>query len=147
MMLHKNHAAIEHLSGLELKFADAGSAGQFSGHAAAFSLDSHRDIIRAGAFTATIAKHRADGRMPPLLMSHDQTRPIGKITSMAEDGHGLAVAGQFNMATSAGREAHAHAKAGDVSGLSIGYVVPPGGATQQLTEIEQRLVRRGGSSF
>jgi HK97 family phage prohead protease len=132
MMLHKNnHATIEHLSGLELKFVASGTAGIFSGHAAAFgSKDSHGDIIRSGSFAQTIAAHHADGRMPPFLMAHDQARPIGKITSMQEDPHGLAVDGQFNMATTAGRDACAHCKAGDVSGLSIGYTVPSGGAVQ-----------------
>src|SRR5438132_12631542 len=120
----KNHSAtIEHSHALELKFVDAGTAGEFSGHAAAYSLDSHRDTIRPGAFAASIAAHKAEGRMPPLLMAHDQARVVGKIISLAEDSVGLTVTGKFNLATSAGRDAHAHAKANDISGLSIGYVV------------------------
>jgi HK97 family phage prohead protease len=130
MMLHKNDATeIEHSSALELKFVDAGTAGEFSGHAAAYTVDSHRDVIRPGAFAATIAAHKAAGAMPPFLFSHDQSKPIGRINSMAEDQHGLAVGGRFNLGTSAGRDAHAHAKANDVSGLSIGFTVPPGGGS------------------
>jgi hypothetical protein len=131
MMLFKNDmSTLETLQGLELKLLNDGTSGQFSGHAAAFaSKDSHNDIIRPGAFGATIAAHRAAGTMPPLLMAHDQSKPIGKITSMAEDQHGLAVDGMFNMATTAGKDACAHCKAGDLSNLSMGYTVPAGGSS------------------
>ena len=115
---------------LELKFADMGDAGTFSGHAAAFhNTDSHGDIIRPGAFAASLAAHKAAGTSPVFLWSHQQDKPIGRISGLAEDGYGLSVTGRFNMATTAGREAHSHAKAGDATGLSIGYLVPPGGAT------------------
>jgi uncharacterized protein len=131
MMQSKNDmSTLETAFGLELKLLNDGTAGMFSGHAAAFSSkDSHNDIIRPGSFTQTIAAHRAAGTMPPLLMGHDQTKPIGKITGMQEDQHGLAVDGQFNMATMAGKDACAHCKAGDLSNLSVGYTVPPGGAS------------------
>ena len=36
----------------------------------------------------------------------------------------------MNLDTQRGRDAHAHLKAGDVSGLSIGYQVPAGGHTR-----------------
>ncbi len=142
MTLHENDdATIEHSHALELKFVDAGQAGEFSGHAAAFSMDSHRDVIRPGAFSASLASHKAAGTMPPFLWAHDQSKPIGKIMSMAEDGHGLAVTGKFNLGTTAGRDAHAHAKANDISGLSIGYVIPPGGSSHARdgTRTIQRL--------
>ena|SRR5437899_3266101 len=131
MTLQRKHddATIEYGHALELKFVDSGTAGQFSGHAAAFSMDSHRDVIRPGAFAASIAAHKAEGRMPPFLFAHDQARPIGRIITMQEDGHGLAVTGRFNLSTTAGKDAHAHAKANDISGLSIGYTVPPGGGS------------------
>jgi HK97 family phage prohead protease len=115
---------------LELKFADLGDAGTFSGHAAVFgNTDSHGDVIRPGAFAASLAQHKAAGTSPVLLWAHDQGKPIGRISRLAEDSAGLSVTGRFNLSTTAGREAHAHAKAGDANGLSIGYIVPPGGAT------------------
>jgi uncharacterized protein len=132
MMLHKDHmSTIEHFQGLELKLLDSGTAGQFSGHAAAFgSMDSHHDRIMPGAFASTIAAHKGAGTMPPFLMGHDQTKlPLGKITGMQEDGHGLAVDGQFNMSSTMGRDACAACKHGDLSNLSVGYTVPPGGAS------------------
>src|SRR5437899_3485002 len=127
---HDDATAIEHGNALELKLVDSGTAGEFSGYAATFNgVDSHRDTIRPGAFAASIAAHKAEGRMPPLLMAHDQARVVGKIISLAEDSVGLTVTGKFNLATSAGRDAHAHAKANDINGLSIGYTVPPGGSS------------------
>src|SRR5438093_13680147 len=95
---HDDATAIEHGNALELKFVDSGAAGEFSGHAAAYSLDSHRDVIRPGSFTQTIASAKASG-MPPFLWAHDQARPIGRILTMAEDRHGLAVTGKFNLGT------------------------------------------------
>ena len=50
---------------------------------------------------------------------------------MVQDQRGLAVKGMLNLRTSAGVRAHEHLKAGDISGLSVGYVVPPGGQEQK----------------
>lgn len=114
---------------LELKFVSEGDAGTFSGHAAIFgNIDSHRDTIRPGAFAASLAAHKAAGTMPALLWSHDQAKPIGRLTGLTEDDRGLKVEGKFNLGTTNGRDAHSHAKEGDTSGLSIGYQVPAGGA-------------------
>jgi HK97 family phage prohead protease len=130
MMQSKNdQATIEHSHALELKFVDSGTAGEFSGYAAAYTKDSHNDVIRPGAFAASIAAHKSAGTMPPFLWAHDQARPIGRILSMAEDPQGLAVTGKFNLGTTAGREAHAHTKGGDLNGLSIGYTIPAGGSS------------------
>ena len=46
---------------------------------------------------------------------------------MEEDAKGLRVAGQLNDKTTAGRDAFEHIKAGDATGLSIGFGVPEGG--------------------
>jgi HK97 family phage prohead protease len=130
MTLHRKHehATIEHGNGLELKFVDSGTA-EFSGIAAAYSLDSHRDMIRPGAFAATIAAHKASGFPVPFLFAHEQARPIGQILTLAEDSVGLAVTGRFNTNTTAGRDAYNHAKSRDLTGLSIGFSIPPGGAS------------------
>ena len=115
---------------LELKFVSDGDAGTFSGMAAVFgNVDSHRDTIRPGAFAASLAAHKAAGTAPALLWSHDQAKPIGRLTNLAEDDRGLKVEGKFNLGTTNGRDAYAHAKEGDSTGLSIGYQVPAGGAT------------------
>lgn len=117
---------------LEVKF-DAGTAhtGRVRGYASVWGgpPDAYGDIIAMGAFAKTIAEHQAQGTMPVMLWSHDTHRPIGKWTSLQEDDYGLRVEGMFNLATTAGREASEHVKAGDVTGFSIGYAVAPEGRT------------------
>lgn len=114
---------------IELKLAqDASAAGQIDGYAATFDgLDHGGDTIRPGAFADTIADHVKAKRAPPMLWMHRQAEPIGRWTAMGEDSRGLRVRGALNLATDAGRKAHEHLKAGDISGLSIGFIVPPGG--------------------
>jgi HK97 family phage prohead protease len=114
---------------IEVKFLDDGAdIGIFDGYAATFDgTDSHNDTIAPGAFTDTIAQHEAAGTRPALLWQHKMAEPVGKIIAMREDAHGLFVRGKLNLNTDAGVKAHEHLKAGDVSGLSIGYQVPTGG--------------------
>lgn len=127
---------------LEFKF-DSSSLGSVKGYASVWGgpPDSYGDIIQRGAFAKTIAEHKAQGSMPIMLWAHDQTRPVGRWTSLVEDSVGLAVEGVFNLDTAGGKDAAAHVKAGDISGFSIGYVVPPGGVkrgkdgSNLLTEI------------
>ncbi|MGE7152327.1 HK97 family phage prohead protease [Methylorubrum rhodesianum] len=115
---------------LQIKL-DAGSqtAGAVSGYASTFGgpPDAHGDIIAPGAFTRSLREHKASDSAPVMLWSHDMAEPIGRWTELREDDHGLFVRGQFNLETTRGRDAHAHAKAGDVSGLSIGFFVADGG--------------------
>lgn len=118
---------------IEVKFlGDGADIGTFDGYAATFNgVDAQGDTIMPGAFADTIAQHQAAGTAPALLWNHDMAEPVGKIVGMQEDAHGLKLRGKLNLNTSAGVKAHEHLKAGDVSGLSIGYVVPPGGQERQ----------------
>jgi HK97 family phage prohead protease len=99
--------------------------GLIEGYGATFenTPDLHGDIIRKGAFSRSLA-----ARLPAMVWGHDLGRPIGRWTEATEDAKGLRLSGKLNLDTEAGREAHAHVLAGDVTGLSIGYVVPAGGA-------------------
>ncbi|MCM2440564.1 HK97 family phage prohead protease [Agrobacterium vitis] len=103
--------------------------GLLIGYASTFGglADSHGDVIAPGAFAKSLAQHEAAGSMPALLWSHKQDEPIGKWTSMREDGHGLLAEGVINLRTSGGRDAWEHLKAGDANGLSIGYRLLAGG--------------------
>ncbi len=118
---------------IEVKFlGDGADVGVFDGYGATFNgVDAQGDTITPGAFADTIAQHQAAGTAPALLWNHDMAEPVGKIVAMQEDAHGLKLRGKLNLATSTGVKAHEHLKAGDVSGLSIGYVVPPGGQERQ----------------
>lgn len=117
---------------LETRFSSFGeAAGTFEGYAATFNepVDDFLDIIAPGAFSESLAQHRANGTMPALLWSHMTAEPIGKWLSIAEDRHGLAVEGQLT-ATQRGTEAHALMKHGALA-LSIGFRINPDGASYQ----------------
>lgn len=103
--------------------------GIVTGYASVFNgIDSYGDSIQKGAFRASLAQHKASGTAPVMLWAHQADSPVGRWTDMAEDARGLQVSGQINLKTAAGRDAFEHLRAGDISGLSIGYRVPKGGS-------------------
>jgi HK97 family phage prohead protease len=109
---------------LAVKFSAASEAGQFSAYASTFGLppDAVGDIVKPGAFTKSIAQHRAAGTAPALLWSHDVTQPIGVITRLIEDQHGLRMDGKLTLEVARAAEAYALMKAGALA-FSIGYQV------------------------
>lgn len=126
----------------EVKFALADTAGEFEGYASLFGgePDRYGDVIEPGAFTASLARHKAEGSAPVLLWAHDPASPIGKWLSMEEDQRGLKVRGRLILDSTKGAEAYALLKGEALNGLSIGYRVlgferlPSGG--RKLTEID-----------
>jgi len=117
---------------LELKLAgDKAAEGMIEGYASYFGgePDSYGDIIAHGAYTKTLEEHAREGTLPVMLWAHDQREPIGRWLEVKQDGRGLFVRGQLNLGTEPGKRAHAHVKAGDVRGLSIGYSIYPDGYT------------------
>jgi len=111
------------------KFTDIEEAGTFAGRASVFGVkDQGGDIVKAGAFKASLAKHKAAGRMPAFLAHHDVTKPIGVWTEVEEQAGALVVMGKFALETEAGRECYALAKMGALDGLSIGYGIADGGS-------------------
>jgi HK97 family phage prohead protease len=136
MTLHTKHDLLTnylHASpALELKLAgDKAAEGTIEGYASYFGgdPDSYGDVIAQGAYTKALAEHAKEGTLPVMLWAHDQREPIGRWTEAKEDGRGLFVRGQLNLETEPGKRAHAHVKAGDVRGLSIGYGIYPDGYT------------------
>lgn len=112
-----------------LQSVDA-SEGQVSGYASVFGgVDSYGDTILKGAYRETLREiKKAKGL--PLLWSHSQFEVIGRWTDLEEDEHGLKVTGELTPNHSGAANAHASLKAGHVDGLSIGFSVLPGGATE-----------------
>lgn len=110
---------------LDLRLApDDIAEGRIEGYGSVFGVaDMHGDLVKAGAFVKSLAE-----RMPAMLWAHDQTRPIGRWAEAAEDQRGLFLKGRLNLETADGQMAHAHLRAGDVTGLSMGFLTPPGGA-------------------
>lgn len=135
-----NFLTIAPATALEIK---AAASGRIEGYASTFGGEPDRqsEIVLPGAFVKSVARARA-GDAPVMLWAHQQESPIGRWQTIAEDGTGLAVVGQLNLATAGGRDAFEHIKAGDTSGLSIGFVVAEsgreyaGGGVWNLKEID-----------
>lgn len=109
----------------EVKFTGAPLAkvstdGAFEGYASLFGVvDLGRDVVLPGAFRETL-----DLRPPrsvKLLWQHDPSHPLGVWHDIREDGRGLKVRGQLNLAVAKAREIHALMRSGAVDGLSIGF--------------------------
>jgi HK97 family phage prohead protease len=100
-----------------------GDDGSVEGYGSVFGMkDSYDDVIQPGAFSASLAAHRAAGTMPAMLWQHDQSEPIGVWSEMVEDERGLRVKGRLVLESERGRAAHALLKAGALNGLSIGFM-------------------------
>ncbi len=98
-------------------------SGEFEGYGSTFGgePDAYGDVIAAGAYTESLAAHKAKGTMPKLFWQHNPSEPIGKWVDAKEDDRGLLLSGKLNMDVQRGRESYALLKAGDIDGLSIGY--------------------------
>lgn len=126
----------------EFKLGGTEAIGTFSGYASTFggTADAYGDVIAPGAFAKSLESFVLKNAAPALLWAHDGSEPIGRWLSLKEDRHGLAVTGKLTLGTKRGSEAHALMK-DDALGLSIGYLVNPGGSTYEksnriLTSIE-----------
>ena len=96
-----------------------GDEGTFSGLLSTYgNIDSTGDVCEAGCYERTV---RERGTKRPLLWQHNQDSPIGSLEIVTTEG-ALAVSGRVNMGTSKGRDAYALLKAGDINGMSIGYI-------------------------
>ena len=99
--------------------------GFFVGYGSVFNVrDSYGDIVRPGAFAASLADWAENGKAPKLLWQHDPSQPIGVWEKLEEDDHGLRMEGRLLIEdVPKAREAYALLKAGAIDGLSIGYSV------------------------
>jgi HK97 family phage prohead protease len=95
--------------------------GSFEGYGSVFGVvDSYREVVKPGAFMASLAKRKAKGIK--LLWQHDASQPIGIWDDLAEDSKGLWGKGRLLKDVSArAAEAYGLLKAGALDGLSIGY--------------------------
>lgn len=124
--------------GLHVK--DVSDEGVFTGYGSIFgNVDRVGDVVEAGAFAKSIARHLKEGTAPALLWQHNPSEPIGVWESLEEDRKGLKGVGRFILETARGREAYALLKAGALKGLSIGYRIikgEPDGNTYRLKELD-----------
>ncbi len=115
-------------AGLEHKFARFGEGitveggTEISGYASLFgAADQGGDIVRKGAYAASLATGSKAGRRIKMLWQHDPGQPIGVWDEVREDARGLWVKGRILDSVARGREAAALIAAGAIDGLSIGY--------------------------
>lgn len=106
-----------------LKIKSVSDTGEFSGYGSVFGVkDSASDIVIKGAFSKSLSTWKEKKGLPALLWQHDTSEPIGVYTKMEEDENGLYVEGRLLIDDDPlAKRAHAHLKAGSLSGLSIGY--------------------------
>lgn len=108
-----------------LSLKSVSDSGEFEGYGSVFGVkDSHDDVVMSGAFAASLRAWSDRKALPALLWQHRMDEPIGVYTEMKEDDVGLYVRGRLLIDDDPlAKRAHAHMKAGSLTGLSIGYVL------------------------
>lgn len=108
-----------------LKLKSVSDSGEFEGYGSVFGVkDSHGDIVIPGAFGNSLNAWREKNTLPAMLWQHRVDEPIGIYTEMKEDDVGLFVKGRLLIDDDPlAKRAHAHMKAGSLTGLSIGFVL------------------------
>ncbi|WP_197275776.1 HK97 family phage prohead protease [Blastomonas sp. AAP25] len=95
-------------------------AGQIEGIAAGYgNVDHGGDKMLFGSLAKTLAQRGS--RPLPMLLHHDLTRPVGAWKEWQERPEGLWVKGNLTLETRDAQEAHALAKSGALTGISIGW--------------------------
>lgn len=95
-------------------------SGQIEGLLAGFGdVDHGGDKLVAGCFKKSLGTRTAP---LPMLLHHDQRRPIGAWKEWQELPAGLYVKGALTLAVGDAQEAYALAKDGALTGLSIGWM-------------------------
>ncbi|MBS0237076.1 MAG: HK97 family phage prohead protease [Proteobacteria bacterium] len=109
---------------LETRFLATTDQGVFEGHASIFGVqDSYGDVIKRGAFKASLKAFKSAGRMPLMLYSHDPARPVGVWEQIVEDEKGLHVQGRLLRDIPDGDVAYKLMMSKALDGLSIGFRV------------------------
>ncbi|WP_233205127.1 HK97 family phage prohead protease [Alkalicaulis satelles] len=112
---------------------------EMAGYASLFDEADHGgDIVRRGAFAASLARRGAAGVR--MLFQHDAGEPVGVWDAITEDGRGLYVRGRLMGDAPRGRAALSLVRNGAVDGLSIGFRTrhsrPRPGGGRELLEID-----------
>ena len=115
-------------TGLEQKFCrfddelTVTEGTKIEGYASLFgACDQGGDIVRKGAYAASLKRLDIEKRRVKMLWQHDPAQPIGIWDEVREDEKGLYVKGRLLDSVGRGREAAALIEAGAIDGLSIGY--------------------------
>jgi HK97 family phage prohead protease len=122
---------------IEVKEADGDSAGTITGLGSHFNnVDHGDDVIRPGAFQKSIDEFNSGETRFKMLWQHDVDRIPGLWTEAKEVENGLQLKGRF-VNTPLGQEVRELTRSGAVDGLSIGFMIPPGGAKMNSKGIRE----------
>lgn len=106
--------------------ASVDEKGSITGYASTFTRtpDWAGDVVAKGAFADWLNRIEQDGTTVPLLYNHDQSLDsfIGKVTSIAEDEHGLLFTAEFD-ATEKAQRARELAMDGRLAKFSFAYMI------------------------
>ena len=109
-----------HYAGSPFEIKELSDGGRIEGLLAGFGdVDLAGDRLVKGCFATTLA---ARSTPLPMLLHHDMSKPIGAWTEWKEQADGLHVKGAMTLAVRDAQEAHALAKSGALTGLSIGFI-------------------------
>jgi len=103
------------------------------------TVDSYNSTFKRGAFKKTFKERQGKIR---LLFNHQTL--CGKVLEAKEDSVGPFVRCQFNMDTTAGKDAFAHVRAGDVDAFSFGFNVTKSGKREGIREIQEVICMECG---
>ena len=122
-------------AGSQFEIKQINDNGHIEGLLAGFGdVDHGGDKLMPGCLSKSLAKRTSP---LPMLLHHDMKRPIGAWKEWREQPEGLYVKGSLTLSTRDAQEAHALAKDGALTGLSIGWK-PILGAVDQKTG--QRII-------
>ena len=106
-------------AGSPFEIKQLSDSGLIEGMLAGFgNVDHGGDKLLPGCLTKSLAARTTP---LPMLLCHDQKRPIGAWTEWKDTAEGLFVKGKITLASSSGAEAYALALDGGLTGLSIGW--------------------------
>ena len=121
-------------AGSPFDIKELNDSGRIEGLLAGFGdVDHGGDRLLPGCLSKSLASRSAP---LPMLLHHDLKRPIGAWKQWEERSEGLYVKGSLSLSTRDGQEAHALAKDGALTGLSIGGQ-PVRGDVDQKTGVRQ----------
>ena len=94
--------------------------GTFEGYASVYgNIDGGGDIVRAGAFDASLRQRPAP--KVKMLLQHDSREIIGAWETIASDQRGLFARGKLLLNIPCARDTYERMKADQLDGMSIGY--------------------------
>lgn len=129
------------LSDVQIKSID--EEGNFEGYISKYNnVDAYGDMVMPGAYSATLKS----GRPISMYFNHQYRQPgaparIGVWLEFREVEDGVIAKGKLIMGHPFAAGIHASMKAGVLTGLSIGYYVPAGGA-KQVRHSDGREIRQ-----